>query len=175
MRLATLVEPLGVFLIAECDLRLSARTAPTPGSVTAVRGGGDQFVACRSCLERMVGEDEWEIPNARIRANVDVLLTDAVGLPAIAMMLKDTPRTGAVKVEDWAMGIVQNLAPPARSPRRNTSCSSSCRTSASYGRAPRRSSGPRRITSCPLSQLKFEDRGLSIGRTHASVRQGDAA
>lgn len=118
MKLAQEAEPLGVVVIARCDLQMDGCTAREPGPVTIVRVGRmqDQFVVCRSCLERMVQEGEWSVRGARVPADVDFQIEDSVGRTVAAVEVKGTPRTRAIDLQRWASSLRRNLAAHAAVP-----------------------------------------------------------
>lgn len=62
------VEPSGVVMRGECDIKTEACTAKEHGPITAVwtPPGRTQTNVCRPCLEEMVRSGKWEIEGARI-------------------------------------------------------------------------------------------------------------
>lgn len=112
MKLVLEAEPLGVVVVARCDLRMDGCTATEPSPVTIVRVGAqqDQFVVCRACLEKMIQEGEWSVRGARINAPVDFVLKDSLERSMVAIEVKSMPRTRALNIERWGSSIRRNLA-----------------------------------------------------------------
>jgi hypothetical protein len=116
--MAETVEPLGVIVKAECDLKLEGCTALAPAPVTVVKVGSahDQFVVCRSCLERMVREGEWRVPGARVAPRIDFLFVNPAGQPVIAVEVKTAPRLRALDLTQWATSLKRNLGAHGAAP-----------------------------------------------------------
>lgn len=75
------VEPSGVVMIGECDIRLPQCTATIPAPITAVFTSPNrkQVDVCRVCLENMIRDGEWEIAGARLNQHIDIAGYDARG------------------------------------------------------------------------------------------------
>ena len=112
MKLAEEAVPLGVTVVARCDLQMEGCTAREPAPVTIVRVGlmQDQFVVCRSCLEKMIQEGEWSVRGSRIAPQVDFELQDSLGRIVVAVEVKTAPRTRAIELQRWASSLRRNLA-----------------------------------------------------------------
>ncbi len=97
--------------MSECDLKLAGCTALTPAPVTVVNVGAsqDQFVVCRSCLETMIREGEWQVRHSKIQPIVDLVVQDGIGRSVLAVEAKMPPRSSVVNVEQWASSIRRNL------------------------------------------------------------------
>jgi hypothetical protein len=111
MKLAQKAEPLGVVVVAQCDLQMDGCTARQPAPVTIVKVGPaqDQFVVCRSCLEKMIQEGEWSVSGSRVRALADFWLKDPTDRAILAVEVKSLPRTTALDLERWASSLRRNL------------------------------------------------------------------
>lgn len=118
MTLALEAKPTGVAVTAECDLKLAGCTATTPAPVTVVNVGSsqDQFVVCRSCLETMIREGDWQVRHARIAPQIDFLLVDALGRARVAVDVKSAPRSRTVDLARYAASLRRNLLAHAALP-----------------------------------------------------------
>ena len=119
MKLAEEAEPLGVVVLARCDLQMDGCTAREPAPVTIVRVGPmrDQFVVCTSCMERMIREGEWSVRGSRISPHADFIVKDHLDRILVTVEVKVAPRTSAVDLPHWAAGLRRNLAAHAAIPR----------------------------------------------------------
>ncbi|MGI4791355.1 MAG: hypothetical protein ACRYFS_21210 [Janthinobacterium lividum] len=106
------VEPSGVVMIGECDVRIpSVCTALSPAPITAVWGfpSRRQYDVCRPCLEEMVRLGEWEIQGARISRKYDIAIYDATERLQLVVEVKDYPYKPPTHLEAWATRIRRNL------------------------------------------------------------------
>jgi len=63
------VEPSGVVMTGECDIKTDVCTARTAKPITAVwtPPGRTQVNVCRACLDEKIRTGEWQVEGARVR------------------------------------------------------------------------------------------------------------
>ena len=105
------IEPSGVVMTGECEIRTPYCTALRPAPITAVWGdpGRRQIDVCGACLEEMVRRGEWEVRGAKISRKYDLAVYDRNNRLQLVVEVKDYPYRIGSELENWAARIRRNL------------------------------------------------------------------
>lgn len=105
------VEPSGVVMIGECEIRTPFCTALTPAPITAVWGipARRQTDVCGRCLEEMVRRGEWEIQGSKLPRKYDLAVYDKNERLQLVIEVQNTPYKRSEELENWATRIRRNL------------------------------------------------------------------
>lgn len=105
------VEPSGVVMIGECEIRTPFCTALTPAPITAVWGvpARRQTNVCGRCLEEMVRRGDWEIWGAKIPRKYDLAVYGRDEKLQLVVEVQNTPYKRSEELENWATRIRRNL------------------------------------------------------------------
>jgi hypothetical protein len=108
------VEPTGVLFVGVCDIQTEVCTARTAAPVTAVwtLPARTQVNVCRSCLDEMVRQGEWQVEGARLRRRADVEVFDHAGNLLVSEWINDLLNLeDQSQVPDWvrSSGLYQAI------------------------------------------------------------------
>lgn len=105
------VEPSGVVMLGECEIRTPFCTALTPAPITAVWGvpARRQINTCGRCLEEMVRLGEWEIWGAKIPRKYDLAVYGKDEKLKLVVEVQNSPYKRGEDLANWATRIRRNL------------------------------------------------------------------
>ena len=105
------VEPSGVVMVGECEIRTPFCTALTPAPITAVWGvpARRQIDVCGRCLEEMVRLGEWEVQGSKLPRKYDLAVYGRNEKLQLVVEVQNTPYKRGEELENWATRIRRNL------------------------------------------------------------------